>query len=186
MIGRLLIVCGLALLGMSCNRTTPGAPDELPILARWVEDQAHGLPRRVGELDLDGASPALQRAAAWVAGDDLGNDRWRPPAPIAGRAARWPAVAAALRSGVLLLDLRQGLVGPAPSLTGDDFTLAATLADAENHDRRRLDVLVLSRAGMASAREAVYLAAAREARNRLDLSAGGKPWVPTTPPPLAR
>lgn len=161
-----------------CTRSHPGVqPEELRFAARWIEDVAHGIPRRSGELDPVVASDEQRRLAAWAVGDDISGRR-ELPRQLKARAARWPALVAALRSGLLLIDRARGLIGPAPSLTGGDFTLAAGIADAENADRRTIDAIVLSRTQ--ASREAVgwYLDAVRAARVELDTNAGGSAWEP--------
>ena len=168
----LALLASIALAG--CARTHPGIqPEELQITARWCEDVARGIPRRSGELELVAASAQQQILAQWLAGDDV-SGRMVPPHFVRERAARWPSVAAGLRSGVLLRDQERGLVGPAPTLSPSDFILAAALADAENHDRRTFDVLILSRVEASSAAERWYADAVLAARREADAAAGGQ------------
>lgn len=167
----------IAVLG-GCTRSYPGVqPEELQVAARWIEDVAHGIPRRAGELDPVAASDEQRRLAAWVAGDDISGRR-ELPRQLKARATRWPALAAALRSRLLLIDRSRGLVGPAPNLIGGDFTLAAGIADAENADRRTIDAIVLSRAQASQEAAGWYAEAVRAARVDLDAAAGGSSWEP--------
>ena len=168
----LAMLASLAL--AACARSHPGIqPEELRITARWCEDVARGIPRRPGELELVEASAQQWQLAQWLAGDDI-SGRFVPPHLLRERAARWPSLAAGLRSGVLLRDQERGLVGPAPTLSPADFTLAAALADAENHDRRTLDVLILSRVEASSGAESWYAEAVLAARREADAAAGGQ------------
>lgn len=159
-----------------CTRTRPGVqPDELRIIANWIEDTAHGIPRRTGELELIEASAEYTQVAQWAAGSQIG-DRQRLPPQIQARIDRASALAAALRSRIVLIDRQKGLLGPAPELTGAEFLLAAQIADAENHDRRTGDALVLSRSTASTEAAGWYREAVRDARVALDLAAGGNTW----------
>ena len=168
----LVLLAGLAL--AACARNYSGIqPEELRITARWCEDVARGIPRRPGELELAEASFQQRQLAQWLAGDDI-SGRFVPPPLLRERAARWPLIAAGLRSGVLLRDQQRGLVGPAPTLAAGDFTLAASLADAENHDRRTLDALILSQVEASRGAERWYADAVLAARREADAAAGGQ------------
>jgi hypothetical protein len=174
-----------AVLLAGCLRTYPGAtPDELTYTARWIEDAAHGIPRRPGELDLDASTPELAQVAAWLTGGPY-SDRHPLPHQIADRLARRPAITSALRNGVLLIDPERGLLGPSPHLASAEFGLAAGLADAENHDRRSADAIVLARSACGETAAQRYTAAVIAARVALDTADGGRRWDGTTPP-LAR
>ena len=181
---RLLVALPLAavLVLSGCMRTRPGVQfDELRVLANWIEDTTHGIPRRSGELELFDASAEYTQAAQWAAGSHIG-DQQRPPPQIQARISRAPALAAALRSQVVLIDGKQGLVGPAPGLSGAEFLLAAQIADAENHDRRTSDAIVLSRTQASAEAAASYREAARVARVALDTAAGGHLWQAAVAP----
>lgn len=177
--GKLAAACLLALgLLAGCTRSHPGVqPEELRIAARWIEDVAHGIPRRAGELDPVQASEEQRRLAAWAIGDDISGRRV-PPRQLRARVARWPSLAAALRSRLLLIDRERGLVGPEPTLAPGDFALAAGIADAENADRRTIDAIVLARAQASQEATAWYADAVRSARVELDAAAGGSAWEP--------
>lgn len=173
---RLLLAFTCLLMLASCERSRPGVQaDELRILANWIEDRAHGIPRRPGELELMAASGEFTRAAQWAMGSQRGDERVLPP-QLQSRSLRATALAAALRSRVVLIDNHQGLVGPAPSLTGSDFLLAAQIADAENHDRRAGDALVIARCEASGEAAQWYRDAVRTARIALDTAAGGTVW----------
>ncbi len=175
---RCLVIAVAVVLLASCTRSYPGIqPDELRITARWIEDVAHGIPRRAGELELVTASADHRRVALWAGGDEQGEHR-APPLQVQARLRRWTALAAALRSHLILIDPASGLVGPAPDLTPGDFTLAADIADPENRDRRTIDAIVLARAQASAEATAWYAEAVRQARLELDTQAGGTPWTP--------
>ena len=177
----LALVLGVVVLN-GCTRTRPGVqPEEMRILANWIEDTVHGIPRRAGELELLEASNEFQQAAQWAGGSQIGDQRRLPP-QIQSRITRASALAAALRSRVVLIDRQQGLIGPAPDLSGAEFMLAAQIADAENHDRRTGDALVLSRSTASAEAALWYREAARQARVALDLAAGGNAWEPVPKP----
>ena len=174
---QLAMVLAIAVVLAACTRTRPGVQaDELRILANWIEDTTHGIPRRTGELELLFASAEYGLAAQWAGGSQIG-DHQRLPPQIQARIDRASALAAALRSQIVLIDRQQGLVGPAPDLTGAEFLLAAQIADAENRDRRTGDALVLSRSAASAEAAAWYREAVRDARIALDLAAGGSAWT---------
>ncbi len=177
-----LLLMGMALVSLaSCTRTPPGVQhEEMRILANWIEDSVHGIPRRPGELELFGASAEFTLAAQWAMGNAI-RERRIPPQQIQARITRAPALKAALRSHVVHIEARQGMVGPAPQLTGADFVLAAQIADNENRDRRTIDAVVLSRSEASSEAAAWYREAAREARVAQDLAAGGTEWPAKAP-----
>lgn len=179
-IAAMILAITVALCG--CTRTRPGVQaEELRILANWIEDTTHGIPRRTGELELLTASAEYAQAAQWAGGSQIG-DRQRLPPQIQARIDRASALSAALRSQIVLIDRRQGLVGPAPSLTGAEFLLAAQIADAENRDRRTGDALVISRSKASAEAAGWYRDAVRDARLALDLAAGGSEWSDDTEP----
>jgi hypothetical protein len=171
----LIVVMAALLLLTSCAR--PPAPRERPaeILAWWIEDTARGIPRRPGELALDEASERFRTAARWAVGDDLG-DRRRPPASLATRINRWPGVAAGLANGLIRIQRDEGLLGPEPRLSAQEFALAAQLADAETGDRLAIDVALA--ALLSNQEHDDYLLAVRQARRELDQAAGGEFWTP--------
>ena len=132
------------------------------------------------KIELFGASAEFTQAAQWAMGNTI-RERRMPPQQIQARITRAPALKAALRSQVVHIDARQGMVGPAPQLTGADFVLAAQIADNENRDRRTIDAVVLSRSEASSEAAAWYREAAREARVAHDLTAGGTEWPAKAP-----
>lgn len=162
----------------SCERTHPGIqPDEMRIAARWLEDVAHGIPRRAGELELTGASSELLHLAQWAGGDDRDGVR-SPPLQLRARINRHPSLAAALRSGVALIDAKTGLVGPTPTLSGADQALAAEITDPENRNRRTIDAIVISLTGASIEAAGWYNEAVRAARVANDTADGGTLWQP--------
>lgn len=157
-----------------CERTRAGIqPEEMRIVARWLEDQAHGIPRRPGELQLSNASAEMLHFAQWAGGDDHDGVR-TPPAQIRGRMNRHRAVAAALRSGVVFSDPTHGLVAPNPRLSAADQALASDITDPENRDRRTLDAIVISVTGASKEAAAWYREAVLTARLAHDTADGGR------------
>jgi hypothetical protein len=151
-----------------CARTH----DHLP-LAWWIEDCAHGIPRRPAELET--AHPPPPMLLAYLGGD-LVDGIQKPPLPLRQRAERRPRLQEAFRSGRILL--QDGEVGPSPRLVGKDLREAAALADQENLDRRQVDVLVITLGRMDEAEAMRYRDAIHAVRTELDRADGGKPWTP--------
>ncbi len=171
-----LLATLLAITG--CERTHVGIqPDEMRIAARWLEDVARGIPRRPGELELAGASSEMLHLAEWAGGDDHDGVR-TPPMQLRARINRHPSLAAALRSGVALIDPQTGLVGPTPTLSAADRALAAEITDPENRNRRTIDAIVISVTGASIEAAGWYNEAVRTARIAGDTADGGQLWRP--------
>ena len=178
----LVFLALLALLALSgCERTRAGIqPAEMRIAARWLEDQAHGIPRRPGELELTGASAEMLHFAQWAGGDDHDGVR-TPPAQLRARINRHRALAAALRSGVAFSDPTHGLVGPNPRLSAADQALAADITDPENRDRRTLDAIVISVTGASKEAAEWYRESVLAARIAHDTADGGRHYESLDP-----
>jgi len=162
----ILVLAGLLL--SACARTADPQP-----LVWWIEDCAHGIPRRPAELET--APPPPAALLTYLRGD-LVDGAFQPPLPLRQRAARRPLLREAFRAGRILL--QDGEVGPSPRLVGKELRDAAALADQENLDRRQVDVLVITLAGMGEADAMRYRDAIHAVRTELDLADGGRPWTP--------
>ncbi len=167
---RILLLALLVLAGSGCATRTP----EPGVLAWWIEDHVHGLPRRIEELQSSTPPPAA--LLDFLAGDDVDGQR-SPPRLIQRRSARLPVLREALRDGHLLL--QDGELLPAPGLRGPARRAAEDLADAENLDRRQIDVLVLRLGAFGEDATMRYRDAIHAARAQYDREAGGRPWTPT-------
>jgi hypothetical protein len=159
-------LAGFALLLSACARQ----PDPAG-LAWWIEDRAHGIPRRVAELE--GPNPPGHRLLTYLRNTVEADGSIRPP--LRRRAERQPALAAALAAGDLVIT--EGEVAPSPKLVGAARRTAETLADGENADRRALDVIVIDLGGLDPLAAQAYLSQVRTIRARLDADAGGRTWT---------
>jgi hypothetical protein len=168
----LLAMVGLAL--GACQDRQVLAPDEGRIVAWYVEDIAHGHPRRSDELLVTDASVRMEHIAAWAAGDRI-RERQEPPEVLRDRRQRLPALAAAFAQGQVVL-APGGLVAPRPGLSDEVTAMASTLADAENHDRRALDGIIVGMGGDDPRGVERYLSEAVAARIALDQSCGAQKW----------
>jgi hypothetical protein len=163
----LLVVAG-------CQDRQVLSPDEGRLVAWYVEDVAHGHPRRPDELLVTGASVRMERIASWAVGDHI-RDQVEPPEILRSRRQRLPALAAAFAQGQIVL-APGGLVAPRPGLAEDLTAIAATLADAENQDRRSLDAIIAGMADNDPHGIERYLSEVASARAALDRSCGGRFW----------
>ena len=163
-----------ALLGAGCasSRALPRAHVEL--IAWYVEDLAHGNQRRPDELRVPDAGPQLQRIAAWADSNHLQGEA-QPPPHVAGRRERWPALSALFRSHLVVV-LPAGLVAARPDLEREDRALALAVVDAENHDRRTLDAVLLSMISADDRVAGAYLEAVARARVESDVRGGAEVW----------
>jgi hypothetical protein len=168
-----LLAAALAVAG--CGPAVRGLPVEHAELVAWyIEDVAHGTARRSQELELAEPTPAMERIAAWAAGSEVRGVH-APPHHLATRLERWSVLRTLLRSGMVVV-LDSGLVAARPGLERGDLDYVLPLVDAENHDRRSLDALILtiSEAGVDETRR--YRLASVQARLRLDEQAGARRW----------
>jgi hypothetical protein len=152
---------------------------EIELVAWYIEDVCHGLPRRPGELAAVDASDSLQGIAAWAVGTERDGVSVAHPDRMEARRTRWRLLAAAARDGLLrssadgLLELLPAAAELKPTERQVRELLAADLA-RENRARLELDALLLSRAGLrrdSPAGESL-LTELRRARSELDQQAG--------------
>jgi hypothetical protein len=172
-----LILTGVILLGVllaSCEQERGLPPDQMDLVAWYIEDVAHGNARDPGELVLPDAGEAMSKIAIWLAGGQV-RDQHIPPKQLETRRDRWPALRSLFLQGQVVA-LEDGLVAPSPGLDSDDRLYVLPVVDAENHDRRNIDALVigLSAADHAAARH--WLGRSSTARHALDLQHGAKAW----------
>jgi hypothetical protein len=169
-----VLLMALVVLLTGCQDRQVLSPDEGRIVAWYVEDIAHGHPRRPDELLVTDASVRMQRIAAWAVGDHI-RDLQEPPEVLRTRRQRLPALAAAFAQNQIVL-APGGLVAPRPGLADDLGAIAATLADAENHDRRSLDAIIAGMADNDPHGIGSYLHEVAAARADLDTSCGAHTW----------
>jgi len=162
---RLIVLVLMAMLASACSTrpATAWQPAAAEVVAWWVEDVAHGLPRVPGEIALVDAGPSDAAIARWASGSNV-SGRWIPPVQLASRRTRWPALAAALSEGTVLRWDADGLVVPARTVTPSRRTEIETLVDSENADRRFLDGLILVLGSPDPQVERIYRHAIQSAR----------------------
>lgn len=172
---RLIAVVAVTLALAGCGSTSRGFPSAQAELVAWyIEDVAHGVDRRSQELELAEPTPAMTRIAAWAAGNEVRGIRTLPY-HLSARRERWSVMRTLLRSGMVVV-LDSALVAARPGLERGDLDYVLPLVDAENHDRRSLDVLVLtlSESGVDDTKR--YRTASIQARLHLDEQAGARRW----------
>lgn len=171
--GRSTAIWCAALLAIVLAACGGGAPrdlsrDEARLVAWWCEDWSRGIAREAGELRTVGGSVALNRIADWVDTRNTTATRHH----LTARRQRWAVVRSFLANG----DLRtndDGLLMLAADATNDTATLAQRIADAENQDRRTVEVLCLTFAQTDDALTRQLKEAFRTARRAGDATAKG-------------
>jgi hypothetical protein len=158
-----------------CGDRHSWRPDEAGIVGWWLEDIAHGSPRRVGEVELEGASEMQATFVSWARGSEvLGVHTW--PTLLQARLQRHAALAS-LAASHLLVRTVDGMLAPAPGLDLQTRAIAAQLVDLEDRDRRELDASVIALCDAQPAAAEAYLAAIRRARAALDQAMGVALWT---------
>lgn len=150
-----------------------GAPrdlsrDEARLVAWWCEDWARGVARESGELRTVGGSVALNRIADWIDTRTVTATRHH----LTSRRQRWPVVRGFLSSGTLSTT-DDGLLVVSATASGETASLAQQIADAENQDRRTVEVLCLTFAQTDDALTRHLKEAFRTARRAGDAAALG-------------
>lgn len=167
--------CLLALLLSGCGESRGLPPEQVDLVAWYIEDAVHGNLRKPEELVLPDSSEAMERVATWLAGGMV-REQHVPPRQVSSRRERWPALKALFLQGqVVVLD--DGLVAATPTLAKEDQAYVLPLVDGENLDRRAINALVISMIRADRGEAATWLARSAAARIALDTQAGAKRWV---------
>jgi hypothetical protein len=177
----LLALCAcLPLLLIGCNEPRGVAADDIDLVTWFIEDVVHGNPRNPQELVLPDSSEEMERIATWFASSQTPDPKnralYQPPRQLAERSDRWPVLKALFLQGQAVV-LDDGLVAANPQLEKDDRAYALPIIDAENHDRRTIDALVISMARAERSQSKVWVARFAAARVALDVQGGAKRWV---------
>lgn len=164
----------------ACGESRGVVSDDIDLVTWFIEDVVHGNSRNPQELVLPDSNEEMERLALWLADgqarDAQTPDRYQPPPQVASRRDRWPVLKALFLQGQAVL-LDDGLVAANPQLEKEDRAYALPIVDAENHDRRTLDALVISMARADRSQAKVWLARSVAARLALDAQGGAKRWV---------
>ncbi len=191
-----LAACALCIVAAGCAPERALTADERELAVWFIEDVAHGHPRRPAELALTMPSATMRRLADWLSGGTSGRyqqggertpEEYHPPAALAARAERWPSLRA-LFAAHQVVALSSGLVAARPELKAEDALIALPVVDHENLDRRALDALVVGMGGEGgggSGDRRAWLELAAATRRELDLQAGAEPWPPPVQPRAA-
>ena len=159
----------------ACGQPRGVSSDDIDLVTWFIEDVVHGNSRNPQELVLPDSSEEMERLAGWLA-DGQARDRYQPPPQVASRRDRWPVLKALFLQGQAVL-LDDGLVAASPQLEKDDRAYTLPIIDAENHDRRTIDALIISLARADRSQAKVWLARSVAARLALDVQGGAKRWV---------
>ena len=160
---------------VGCGGPRPFTADHAELVAWWIEDVVRGAPREPDELRLTEPTTASDRVATWAAGSTVRGESLPPPQVVARR-ARWPALRALFRQG-MIVETDYALVAARPDLARDDQDYVLPVIDAENHDRRAIEAVVAALAQLKGADLVAWVANARKARLTQDVEAGAKRWV---------
>lgn len=164
-----------AVFACACGDRRNLTRDEAEIVAWYVEDVAHGIPRRPEELRLVEGSQRVGRIADWMMGNDIRGVR-EPPALLQARRNRLQLVSNLMKQGLIVAAPDSGLLAPRPGLELVEREVAEPIVDSENRDRRSLDGIILSMADAPKAITERYLAVVRRARLELDARSGATIW----------
>jgi hypothetical protein len=162
----LLLASSLFLLSCT-NVRRDWRPDEITLIAWYVEDIAHGAQRVPGELVTPDASEALKRIYVWSrpsAGE-------RQPRQLESRRTRWPALRALIGEGAVATNKAGFLVVTGEAST-DEARIGRELVAAENTDRQSIDLMMLSLAKTNDAGARRYAEAVTSARKKMDAVTG--------------
>lgn len=170
-----LALAGLLLVLGGCRDRRSWRADEADIVAWWVEDVAHGHPRRAEELQLVGGSERMARVAEWAGGSEIRGSRSYPPL-LDARRQRRALLTGLCRQGLIVLT-PAGLLAPRPGLDPTEARLVEPAVDSENLSRRQLDSLLVQMADARPAAAEAYLAAVKAARLDLDARDGARLWT---------
>jgi hypothetical protein len=184
MIRGCLLILLIVWSGTACSSSRSLRQEEADIVVWYIEDCAHGNQRQPGEVQLVDGSAAMTEVARFLTGSSQDGEAV-PPRMLDARQRRWPALKGLFRSGLAVVVAdgpHRGLVAPNKGLSSADLSVASDLVDAENSDRRLLDALVLSAAGLEGGRQQRYRDAVAGIRIELDTAAGATVWTGATGP----
>ena len=171
--GKCALLLALMLWGCSEPRGLP--PENMDLVAWYIEDQVHGNARKPEELVLTTSTPEMEKVAGWLSGTTV-RDQHISPRHLESRRLRWPAIKALFLEGHVVV-LNDGLVAAIPSLPKEDQAYVFPVIDSENIDRRHIDALMISMINADSTETKQWLARSAAARIALDVQAGAKRWT---------
>jgi hypothetical protein len=168
----MVVVVG-ALLSSSCSEPRGVTSDQMDLVIWYVEDVAHGQPRNPQELRVTNPTPEMDRIASWLS---AAGTNYQAPHKLSDRRERWPAIKSLIvQEHVVVLD--DGLLGANPAFSRTEQVHAMKIIDAENHDRRTIDALIINLANFNRAEAETWIARMSNARVRLATQAGAKRWI---------
>lgn len=165
----------LALLLVSCGEPRGLPPENMDLVAWYIEDQVHGNTRKPEELVLTTSTPEMDKVAQWLSGTTVRNQHIFPR-HLESRRLRWSAIKALFLEGHVVV-LNDGLVAAIPSLPKEDQSYVFPVIDSENLDRRHIDALMISLMNADSTEAKQWLSRSSAARIALDVQAGAKRWT---------
>ncbi len=175
----LVVALAVTLLATSsCGDRRNLTVDEAEIVAWYVEDVSHGIPRRPEELRLVEGSQRIGRIAEWMMGNDIRGVR-EPPALLQARRNRLRLLGDMMKQGLIVSAPDSGLLAPRPGMELVEREVVEPVVDSENRDRRALDGIILSMADAPGGISERYLAVVRRARLELDALSGASIWKPS-------
>lgn len=169
------LAIGAVLLLGACDGSRGVAPEQVDLVAWYVEDVTHGNTRDPRELELPDSTAELAQIATWLSGTTV-RDQRMPPRQLAARRDRWPVLRALFLQGQAVV-LDDGLVAANPKAPKEDQAYALPIIDAENRDRRTIDSLLIGMAEADHRGAKAWLARLAAARMALDTQGGAKRWV---------
>ncbi len=166
----------IALLLCGCGEPRGLPPENMDLVAWYIEDQIHGNIRRPEELVLTTSTPEMEKIATWLRGTTV-RDQHIFPHHLEARRQRWTAIKALFQEGSVVV-LNDGFIAAIPSLSPEIQSYVFPVIDSENIDRRQIDALVISMMNSDDTEAKSWLArAAAAARIALDVQAGAKRWA---------
>lgn len=190
----LLTVALIAFCLQSCEREVRTAltANEAEMVAWYVEDIAHGLPRDPGELMLQQSSDGMDAIASWATGSRRDDRLVGQPKPLQARLERWGLLARGLRATAVrttpdgLLRLQDGGLSAAQQRSLGE--LVPNAVQQENLDRAATFQILLALGELEEGSRVgtVLLSKLLQARIYHAQKAGGLPWTTTATSTLDR